>query len=127
MAEQLTENLWSVILSGGRNYLGVIRESPNANGYVTLQPCYEITVQLIPVGRGENGMPIISKNISAEPVLLGFEESPVLLIPTGIVGYDTMKEGDRRRYKRLAEDAAKMCLNARAAESGITMPGGRGA
>ena len=126
MAEQPAENLWSIVMSGGKYFLGVI-DSDDGNDsldHVTMYPCYEVTSQLIPVGRNENGMPIMSKNISAEPVLVCFGCPPVLLKVELIVNGADMKDGDRSRYKRLADNADKMCREALLQESGLVAPGG---
>ena len=126
MADKPTENIWSVIFSGGRQYLGVCEETcDDKDDWVHVHPCYEITSQLIPVGRSESGAPILSKNISAEPVLLGFHGSRVMLQATGIVRGEDMQPQDQARYKRLATAAEQMATDARMAESNIVAPKGR--
>jgi len=122
MAEQPAENLWSIIVCGSKYFLANIIHSDGA--FVTAKPCYEVTAQLMPVGRREDGTPIVSKNISAEPILVCFGCPAARLRPDVLVHYDDMKEGDRARYKRLADSADKMCQEAIMAESGIVSPGG---
>lgn len=122
MAEQHSEDLWSVVLSGNRYFLGVIKEHNRERNTVKVQPCYEITAHLIPV-RTPNGQQAMSKNISAEPVLLTFNESPMELSITGLLKGDEMHTGDQTRYKKLAASADKMSVESRAAESGLTTSG----
>jgi hypothetical protein len=89
-----------------------------------MEPCYEVTSQLIPVGRDSNGAPIISKNISAEPILVSFSGSPLVMKADLLVRGEEMKKEDQARYKRLADTAAMMCREARAAEANILLPKG---
>lgn len=122
MADKSSEDLWTVVISGSRYYIGVVRDDTE-DGWVVMRPCYEITSHLIPTGRDNTGRPIMSKNISAEPVLLCFDESSIRLQCTGVIPHESMKPGDRARYKRLADTAASMALKARAADSGLSTAG----
>lgn len=130
MGTEPAKDLWAVVFSGGKSYVGNItsgykvRDSTDLlGGTIALQPCYEIISQLIPM-RGPQGQMVVSKNISAEPVIVTFDEaSPVHLIPTGFMLFSEMKASDQARYKRLVETAAQMALESRASESGIVAPG----
>lgn len=126
MAEQSSEDLWTIVISSGKYFIGKLTNLPMSDEMVTMQPCYEVTSQLIPVGRGEGGRPIMSKNISAEPILVCFEGPPVRIRADVIIHAEDMKEGDRSRYKRLTDTAAKVCSEARMADSGLVgASGGR--
>lgn len=122
MAEQHSENLWSIVLCGNRYYLGVIKEHNAERNTVKVQPCYEVSVHLVPV-RTPQGQQAMSKNISAEPVLLSFNDSPVVLHLNGLIHGEDMKPEDQARYKRLAAAAEKMSTESRAAEIGLTTTG----
>lgn len=122
-------DIWAVVLCGPKVYLGSIdAASPDDarmlfehGRTISIRPAYEINVALIPV-RGPDGQPGISKQMSAEPFLLSLEGSGLLLIPTGLSLFCDMKSGDAARYKTLADQAAKLAMNARAAQSGLALP-----
>ncbi len=131
MGDKHPENLWAVVFSGGRAYVGAQASdgshattlARDMHSTVVMSPCYEISVHIIPQ-RGPEGQPIMSKNISAEPVLLNFEDTPVMLVCTGIMHFADMKEQTRARYKRLADAAEQQAMAARGVESGIVLPKG---
>jgi len=131
-SEDLSEvrpDIWAVVLCGPKVYLGSIdAASPDEaklllehGRTIHIRPAYEVSVTLIPV-RGPDGQPAISKQMSAEPFLLSLEGSGLLLIPTGLSLFCDMKAGDATRYKTLVDQAAKLAMNARAAQSGLAIP-----
>lgn len=122
MAEQHSEDFWSLVLSGSRYFLGVIKAHNAEKNTVKMEPCYEVSANLVPM-RGPQGHQVLSKNISADPVLVSFAGSPMTLFITAISKGEDMQVSDQARYKKLAANAEKMALEARAADFGITTSG----
>lgn len=136
MASEHANDLWALVFSGGRAYIGASKPDEDlservmaeklAKGVansVVLNPCYEVSV-LVRQGQDNNGRPVMQKNVTAEPVMVSLEGSPVFLLYTGVIFFADMKESDRARYKSLAATAEQLALQARAAESGIVTSSG---
>lgn len=124
MDTEPSENLWALIQSGIRTFIGQLTsDSVVGQGrFVTLEPAYEVSVAYIPM-RGPNGETVVKKEISATPFLLSLNGSPLHVAVEGYVLFGEMKGPDRARYKRLADQAEHLAVAARAADSGIALLG----
>ena len=119
MGTELGQDFWSVVMCQGQNYIGIIRKREDM--VVSMRPCYQINIRTVPVGFDDSNRPILDTQVACGPILLTFDDAEWTFHASCILEGKDMKDSDQARYKRLAAAGERSCMEARAAESGITL------
>jgi hypothetical protein len=136
MASEPTKDLWALVLTSNRFFVGQLNPEKELSGDETMEflgrvlelnepvvlcPVFEISAMLVPVP-SERGM-VMQREVAASPVLVSFDDSPIHILPEAVSLFAEMKPEDRARYKRLVDQATRMAVNTRAAEAGLITAG----
>lgn len=138
MDSKPAEDLWAVVETASKIFIGIIDEMVSEEGDVldgqsrvraaicrldpiVLKTAYVITSMNIPVRMPDNKI-AFNQETSAQPYLLSFEKCLIRIQPVSIILFSDMSEGDRARYKVLAKQAEDLSTKARAVASGIIPP-----
>jgi hypothetical protein len=129
MGDEQSEGLWALIITSGGKFIGEIDSTKDemtelmANaGFITLKNAYEVSVNLIPIPT-PNGI-MMQREVGCTPLIMTLHGAPLHVKPVAVQFFDEMHDLDAAGYKRLAGDADKAAVKARAAIAGITTAGG---
>ena len=106
---------WAVVTTSGARYIGKINTAPDADGWHLLKPAFDYVLQVgMTPDRG------IAKQALALPLDNTTDaEAELLVRPTSLLFFCTMKDHDRVEYETLVKKALEMCEMARQQRSPI--------